>query len=58
MHIYSFRSEPTDWFYYAAKQTFYSGEPDTETPQELRCRSLQQLWTAKNRWLLFQSAPS
>ena len=36
MHNYSFRSEPTDWVYYATKQTCYSGEPDPETPQQLR----------------------
>ena len=43
MKKYSFRSEPTDYFYYAAKQTYYGGEPDPETPQQLRWGSLQQL---------------
>ena len=36
MHNYSFRSESTDCFCYATKQTYYSGEPDPETPQQLR----------------------
>ena len=49
MHNYSFRSEPTDCFYYATKQSYYRGEPDPETPQQLRWGSLQQLQTAKNR---------
>ena len=55
MHNYFFRSEPTNCFFYATKQTYYSGEPDPETPQKLRWGSLQQLWTAKNRRLLSQS---
>ena len=58
MHNYSFRSEPTDCFCYARKQTYYSGEPDPESPQKLRWGSLQQLLTAKNRLLLSQSASS
>ena len=58
MHNYSFMSEPTDYFYYGTKQTYYRGEPDPEAPQALRWGSLQQLQTAKNRWLLPQSAPS
>ena len=32
MRNYSFKSEPTDCFYYATKQTYYSAEPDPETP--------------------------
>ena len=43
MHNYFFRSEHTDCFYYAKKQTYYTGEPDPETPQQLRWGSLQQL---------------
>ena len=58
MHNYSFRSETTDCFCYVTKQTYYSGETDPETPQQLRWESLQQLLTAKNRLLLSQSAPS
>ena len=49
MHHYSFRSEPTDCFCYATKQTYYSGVSDPETPQQLRWGSLQQLRTAKSR---------
>ena len=58
MYNYSFRSEPTDCFCYATKQTYYSGEPDPETPQQLRWDSLQQLWTTENRWIFSQSAAS
>ena len=58
MHNYSFKSEPTDCFCYATKQTYYSGQSDPETPHQFRWDSLQQLWTAKSRWLLLQSAPS
>ena len=43
MHNNSFRSGPTDCFYYATRQTYYRGEPDPETPQQLRWDSLQQL---------------
>ena len=43
MNNYSFRSEATDCFCYATKQTYYSGEPGPETPQQLRWGSLQQL---------------
>ena len=43
MHNCSCRSESTDCFYYATKQTYYSGEPDPETLQQLRWGSLQQL---------------
>ena len=43
MHNYSFRSETTDYFCYATKQTYYSGEPDPETLQELRWSSWKQL---------------
>ena len=40
MHNYSIKSELTDCFYYATKQTYYRGEPDLETRQQIR---LQQL---------------
>ena len=36
MHNYCFRSEPTHYSYYATKQTYYRGEADPETPQQLR----------------------
>ena len=36
MHNYFFMSEPTDCFYYATKQTYYRGESDSETSQQLK----------------------
>ena len=36
LQAYTFRSELTDCFCYATKQTYYIGEPDPETPQQLR----------------------
>ena len=42
MHNY-FRSEPTNCFYYATKQTYYSEELHPETVHQLRWGSLQQL---------------
>ena len=58
MYNYYVRSEPTGCFYYATKQTYYSGEPDPEAPQQLVWGSLQLLQTAKNRLLLSQGVPS
>ena len=49
MNSYSFRSEPTESFHYVTKQTYYRGQPDSETPQKLRWGSLQQLQTGQNR---------
>ena len=43
MYNFYFRSEPADYFYYATNQTYYSGEPDPETPQQLGKGSFQLL---------------
>ena len=48
MYDYSFRSEPTDCFCYATKQTYYCGEPDPEMPHQLRralCNNSERIKT-------------
>ena len=57
MYNYYFRSEPTDYFYYATKQTYYNGKPD-QKPEAVKMGLFATIVNDHKRYLLSQSAPS